>query len=117
MIMSTEEDKAADTCCASCGITAVDDIKLKKCDGGCDLVKYCSDECQEKHREQHEGACKKSSINRMKDKIASNRAAVRNKSLLTLELFSNRLLLRDRDLFTQSDSSNIGDCPICCLPL
>jgi len=74
-------------CCASCGIAAIDDIKLKKCDGGCDLVKYCSDECQEKHREQHEGACKK-------------RLAV----------------LRDRDLFTQPDSC-YDDCPICCLPL
>jgi hypothetical protein len=83
-------------CCASCGIAAIDDAKLKKCNDGCDLVKYCSDGCQEKHREQHESACKKSSINRIvKEKIASNRAAVRNKSLLTLELFSNRLLLRD----------------------
>ena len=25
--------------------------------------------------------------------------------------------LRDRDLFTQPDSSHLGDCPICCLPL
>ncbi len=109
---------ADEMCCASCGIAAIDDIKLKKCDGGCDLVKYCSDECQEKHREQHEGACKKSSRNRIvKDKIASNRVAVRNKSLLTLALFSNRLLLRDKVLFTLPDSSNYGDCPICCLPL
>jgi hypothetical protein len=40
----------ADECCASCGIAPVDDIKLK-CGGGCDLVKYCSDKCQENHRE------------------------------------------------------------------
>jgi tetratricopeptide (TPR) repeat protein len=88
-MMSTEDDdEAADTCCASCGITAVDEIKLKKCDGGCDLVKYCSDGCQEKHREQHDAYCKK-------------RAAE----------------LRDRDLFAQPDESHLGECPICCLPL
>ena len=39
--------------CASCGIAAVDDVKLKRCNDGCDLVKYCSDKCQELHREQH----------------------------------------------------------------
>jgi len=46
-------------CCASCGIAEVDDIKLKDCDGGCDLVKYCSDDCQNDHRDQHEEECKK----------------------------------------------------------
>ena len=44
----------ADECCAFCGIAPVDDIKLKECDGGCDLVKYCSDKCQ-----KHEADCKK----------------------------------------------------------
>jgi len=38
--------EASDEVCACCGIAAVDDIKLKLCDGGCDLVKYCGDECQ-----------------------------------------------------------------------
>ncbi len=75
-------------CCASCGVAAVDDIKLKKCDGGCDLVKYCSDVCQENHREQHEEECKKRKVE-----------------------------LRDRDLFMPPNSSCYGDCPICCLPL
>jgi len=75
-------------CCASCGQAEIDDIKLKKCDGGCDLVKYCRDECQEKHRDQHEGECKK-----------------------------RKAELRDRDLFTQPDISHLGECPICCLPL
>ena len=84
---STEEAATADMCCASCGQAEIDDIKLKMC-GGCDLVKYCSDVCQENHREQHEGECKK-------------RAAE----------------LRDRDLFTQPDESHLGECPICCLPL
>ena len=83
--------KAADErtmCCASCGIAEVDDIKLKMCNGGCDLVKYCSDDCQTHHREHHEEECKK--------RVAE---------------------LRDRDLFTQPDSSCFGECPICCLPL
>src|SRR6056300_884724 len=88
MIMSTEEDKAADTCCASCGITAIDDVKLKKCDGGCDLVKYCSDECQTNHRRQHKIECRK-----------------------------RKAELHDKQLFTQPDISYKGECPICYLPL
>jgi hypothetical protein len=54
-IMSTENNEAvadADEVCASCAKPEVDDVKLKKCDD-CDLVKYCSDDCQENHREQH----------------------------------------------------------------
>ena len=74
-------------CCASCGIAGIDDIKLKDCDE-CDLVKYCSDECQEDHRPQHKEECMK-------------RAAE----------------LRDEILFKQPESSSFGDCPICCLPL
>ena len=38
--------EAVDICCPSCGIAEVDDIKLKDCDD-CDLVKYCSDKCQQ----------------------------------------------------------------------
>jgi len=52
-----EEVVAADEVCASCGTTAVDDVKLKKC--ACDLVKYCSVACQKNHRSQHKKACKK----------------------------------------------------------
>ena len=72
--------------CDSCGITGVDDIKLKKCDD-CDLVKYCSVNCQRHHKTDHEEACKK-------------RAAE----------------LRDELLFKQPESSFMG-CPSCCLPL
>ncbi len=79
---------AADEVCASCGVAAVDDVKLKKCDDGCDLVKYCSINCQKNHREQHNEGCK------------MRRAEIRNKTL-----------------FTQPDSSHYGECPICCLPL
>ena len=66
-MMSTDSKKSSDDvmmCCASCGIAAVDDVKLKDCTGGCDLVKYCSDECQENHRDGHEKECKK----RLRDK-------------------------------------------------
>jgi len=41
------------SCCASCGIAKVDDIKLKECDD-CKSVKYCSDACQKNHKSQHE---------------------------------------------------------------
>ena len=73
--------------CASCGIAEVDEIKLKECDD-CDLVRYCSDECQTEHKTEHTEACKK-------------RAAE----------------LRDELLFKQPESSHFGDCPICCIPL
>ncbi len=74
-----------DEVCASCG-KADDDIKLRKC--ACNLVKYCSVDCQKNHRPQHKKLCKK--------KLAE---------------------LRDKDLFTQPDISHYGECPICCLPL
>ena len=76
------------SCCASCGKSEGDyDVKLKKC-GGCELVKYCSVECQKNHRPKHKRACRQ-------------RAAE----------------LRDDRLFRQPDESHIGECPICCLPL
>eukprot|EP00985_Skeletonema_marinoi_P022910 scaffold14880_cov90-Skeletonema_marinoi.AAC.5 len=89
--MSSADDIATEAtdvkCCASCGIAEVDDIKLKNCDD-CDLVRYCSDKCQQDHRPDHEVMCRK-------------RAAE----------------LRDELLFRQPESSYLGDCPICCLPL
>jgi len=81
-----EVDVATDIC-ASCGIAEIDDIDFKKCDD-CDLVRYCSDKCQQDHSQQHEAKCKE-------------RAAE----------------LRDDILFRQPDSSHLGDCPICFLPL
>eukprot|EP00984_Skeletonema_dohrnii_P007293 scaffold2644_cov89-Skeletonema_dohrnii-CCMP3373.AAC.1 len=84
---NADNKEAADMCCASCGIAEVDDIKLKNCDD-CDLVRYCSDKCQEDHRPDHEAMCKK-------------RAAE----------------LRDEILFKQPESSHLGDCPICMIPL
>jgi len=82
-----EESFDITMCCASCGIGQVDDIKLKKCTA-CYLVRYCSVKCQKEHRPQHKRACKK-------------RAAE----------------LRDEILFKQPESSDLGDCPICFLPL
>ena len=73
--------------CASCGIAGGDDIKLNRCDG-CDLVRYCSVACQELHRPEHAGKCRK-------------RAAE----------------LRDEILFKQPERSHWGDCPICYLPM
>jgi len=73
--------------CASCGIAESDDVKLKYCTA-CYLVKYCSIICQKDHRKQHKRGCKK-------------RAAE----------------LRDELLFKQPESTHLGDCPICCLPL
>jgi tetratricopeptide (TPR) repeat protein len=73
--------------CASCGIAEDDDIKLKKC-ATCGSVRYCGEKCQKEHRPQHERECKK-------------RAAE----------------LRDEILFKQPESSHLGDCPICYLPL
>jgi hypothetical protein len=82
------ELKAADEVCASCSIAGVDDVTLKTCDGGCDLVKYCSVECQGNHREEHNEECKKRVVE-----------------------------FREKELFEQPDGSYLGECPICCLPL
>jgi hypothetical protein len=87
-MMSTESEAGADViCCASCGIAENDDIKLKICTS-CELVRYCSVKCQRNHFPQHEEECKK-------------RAA---------EIY-------DELLFKQPESSHLGDCPICCLPI
>jgi hypothetical protein len=84
---SAEAEGKMVMCCASCGIAGVDDIKLKACNG-CKSIQYCSVKCQRGHRPQHRRECQK-------------RAAE----------------LRDEILFKQPESSYLGDCPICCLPL
>jgi hypothetical protein len=78
--------KSSDEVCATCGVAGVDNVKLKNC--ACNLVKYCSDECQVNHREQHKEEC-----------------------------IERKAELRDKELFTPNDISNKGECPICCLPL
>ncbi len=54
----------------------------------CLLVRYCSVDCQKNHRPQHKKACRK----RLAEK-------------------------RDDLLLTQPEESDLGECPICCLPL
>ena len=87
--MSEDDNEEVDksTCCACCGIVENDDVTLKNCNG-CFLVKYCGITCQKAHRKQHKRECKK-------------RAAE----------------MRDELLFKQPESSHLGDCPICSLPL
>ena len=80
----------ADVCCANCGAAEVDDIKLEECDY-CDLVKYCSDKCQEEHQDKHEKECE----NRVQELDE----------------------LHDKELFTQPDKTHLGECPICFLPM
>ena len=82
-----KEEEAELSCCASCGIAEIDDVKLMSCDD-CDLVKYCSVNCQRDHISRHLPACKK-------------RAAES----------------RDELLFKQPEGSCYGDCPICSLPM
>eukprot|EP00985_Skeletonema_marinoi_P020432 scaffold12160_cov75-Skeletonema_marinoi.AAC.4 len=74
-------------CCAACGTAEADDIKLMRCNA-CKSVRYCSVKCQKEHRRQHKKECRK-------------RAAE----------------LRDELLFKQQESSHLGDCPICFIPL
>ena len=86
--MSTiAESGGENVCCASCGIDGGEDTKLMKCTA-CYLVRYCSVKCQKEHRPKHKRECKK-------------RAAE----------------LRDELLFKQPESSYLGDCPICMVPL
>src|SRR5210317_1870629 len=88
--MTTEADNNSEEmtneACASCGKAEVDDVTLKKC--ACNLVKYCSVECQKNNRPKHKRACKR--------RLAE---------------------IRDDRLFTQPEISHLGECPICCLPL
>jgi len=86
MSANSIDEAATNEVCASCGIAAGSDIKLRKCTA-CKNVKYCSVECQKNHRPKHKKACKK-------------RAAE----------------LRDEILFKQPETTHEGECPICCIP-
>ena len=89
--MSSDNNSGADAeaadmmYCASCFKSEVDDVKLMDC-ADCKSVRYCSDNCREDHRPQHEAKCK--------ERVAE---------------------LRDEILFRQPESTHLGDCPICCL--
>ena len=84
---SSDQNNIMLMCCASCGVAEVDDIKLMTC-AACKSARYCGVKCQREHRRQHKKDCKK-------------RAAE----------------LRDEILFKQPESSYLGDCPICMMPL
>ena len=73
--------------CACCGKTEGDGIQLRTCTA-CKSVRYCGVTCQRNHRPKHKNACKM--------RVAE---------------------LRDELLFQQPESSYLGDCPICLLPL
>ena len=89
MSSEAEEVEAAEKdVCANCGIAGVDNIKLKMCDGGCDLVKYCSTNCRDDHREQHSEECKKRANE-----------------------------LNEKRLFTLPDCNHLGECPLCFLSM
>ena len=83
----SEEKQDDRSCCASCGVAEVDDVKLTDC-SACDIVRYCSDECQQDHRLKHKLACRKRAVE-----------------------------LRDELLFRQPEGNHLGDCSICCLPM
>jgi tetratricopeptide (TPR) repeat protein len=85
---AVEAEKEAEIMvCANCGITQVDDIKLKIC-CDCDLVLCGSEWCRIVHREQHKEDCQK-----------------------------RKAELRDKELFEQPDGTHLGECPLCFLPM
>ena len=78
--------------CAACGKSELDGLTLTEC-ADCKSVRYCSDKCRHDHRSQHEVKCK--------EYQEAHQAAE----------------LRDEILFRQPESTHMGDCPICCVPL
>ena len=59
-------------CCASCGVAEVDELKLKECTS-CDLVRYCSDACQQEHSPQHEAMCNERAAELRDEMFSGNR--------------------------------------------
>jgi hypothetical protein len=86
-MMSSNSEAADEVHCAACGIAQVDDITLKKC-AACGSVRYCSVECQKEHIPKHKKECQQ--------RVAELRVEI---------------------LFKQPESTHLGDCPICFLPL
>ena len=91
MSAAAEEDEKKEDFlmkCASCGVVANGEDGVKLKNCACKLVKYCSVKCQKDHRKHHKNECKK----RVDE-------------------------LRDEIIFKQPESTHVGDCPICCLPI
>ena len=102
------EDNQADTSCVcdSCGIAESDDIKLKDLDD-CDLIRYCSDECLQIIVSVLE-----------EDEDCKKREAELEGLTAELEEWEKRVAeARDKLLFQVPESSHMGDCPICMIPL
>ena len=80
----------ADICCANCGIAEeeIDEVKMDEEECSCKLLRSCSDKCCDEHQEQQEEECQ-----------------------------SQVAKVHDDDLLTQPDSSNLGECPLCFLPM
>jgi hypothetical protein len=87
-MMSTENEAVADADEVCASCGKAEVDDVKLKKCACNLVKYCSVGCQKNHRPQHKKICKK--------RLAE---------------------IRDDKLLKQPDSSYLGDCPICCLPL
>ena len=83
-----EAEGSMDERCIFCEVSTYEELMehlMRRVD---DLVRYCTDECQQEHKSEHEEACKKREAE-----------------------------LRDELLFKQPKSTHLGDCPICTLPL
>jgi hypothetical protein len=87
--IEAEATKEADkNVCANCGIGGVDNNESEECTERHSARYRGGDNCREERREQHEEECK-----------------------------HRKAELHDKKLFTQPDSSHVGECPICFLPL
>ena len=73
--------------CANCGKSSSDGCKLKNCTA-CRLIKYCSVDCQKRHRKSHKNKCKKRAQE-----------------------------LKDERLFGTGLEFFLGDCPVCLVPM
>jgi len=87
-MMSTDDEAAGNMMMFCASCGIAENDDVKLKKCACNLVRYCSVTCQRDHRSQHKKACKK--------RVAE---------------------LRDELLFTQPESSHLGDCQICFLPL
>ncbi len=87
--LSSSAKAEADICCDNCGIAEVDEVKMEEEECSCKLLRSCSDKCREDHQEQYDIQCKKQGED----------------------------LHDDDDLFTQPDSSYLGECPLCFLQM
>ncbi len=86
--MSSSAKAEVDICCANCGISEVDEVKMEEEGCASKLLRSYSDKCREEHREQDEEECQK--------QVAK---------------------MHDNDLFRQPEKSHLGECLLCFLPM